>query len=157
MHEREIEHCKTVARRCMDKDGHCEPVFVCYEEDGKGCHFPLAGFFQNKDAVSGLLDTVVDRFPTVVMVCEAWLALLTPEQQAAAAKGVFPRASEHPQRTEVVMVSVYQKAVEQHYYAPIVREGKQAHLGEWVDITPLAQQGRFCKIQERQLGKISEN
>lgn len=154
MHEGEIEHCQAAARLCMERDGRCDPVLIGYGADGRQVCMGLRDLMDDKDAVAQVLRAAVVKYVTVILVVEAWLAMLNPAEQAA---GVLPRPSTHPRRQEAVLFSVYQKGAEQHLFAIIHRSGGRITLGLWTDMTALAAAGRFCQVLEQQVDEVSVN
>lgn len=157
MHETEIQNCKATVERQLNRAGSVCPVLVCFDAEGRGSHLEIAGMLGNKDFLETVVRSAIAKYTTVILITEAWFALLTPEQQEAAKAGVFLKASKQPQRREVVMFGVYQKGHEQHLCAFIERRGKKASLGPWQDLTEMAQAGRFCKVQQQQVSEVSTN
>lgn len=114
------------ARKCIEKDGECAPLVLVYpvpqivpEGELQTCvPLPVNEFMRNghsKDELRRFINTLltVEETAAVAFISEAWTVMQeTPASDVAGALARVQRGeslAEHPDRTEIVMVTLYRR------------------------------------------------
>ena len=140
--EQFIEGIKGFATEQMFTAKELPPALLILTDKGVGV-LPAGEFMgsvEGKDALAEIISKLRVETDLFCFITEAWVV----KQDDKGQRDLGCAPSEHPDRTEQVMLTIYEGTSVEMWVAPILRSGELVELREWENISRDVQMsGRF--------------